>query len=272
MRLDPIDQPRVFDWSRPDANIIADLNHGLTPLPILMLTPIGLDTDGNRLAPAPRVGDGLKHLLRGQPAQPTAPSSQGSPPQGLNLPVFNDNTDLPGAGKTINPDNRWAYFVNAAVNRYKPGGTLAQAQNWSATQGLRHWEIWNEEDLNQFFSGTPADYARLLKVAYLAGKQADPQATIIFGGLAHFEKPTWLQDVLNVIAADPLSTTYHGFMDAVASHNYSWAWQTFGYLYEDRGALTRAASPTSNCGSPRPACRSAMIPPTFFAPARIAAR
>jgi hypothetical protein len=31
-----------------------------------------------------------------------------------------------------------------------------------------------------------------------------------------------------------MSTTHHGFMDVVASHNYSWAWQTFGYLYEDR--------------------------------------
>jgi hypothetical protein len=26
-------------------------------------------------------------------------------------------------------------------------------------------------------------------------------------------------------------------MDAVASHNYAWAWQTFGYLYEDRARL-----------------------------------
>jgi hypothetical protein len=233
----PITRPHVFNWDAVDANVIADLNHGLTPLPILMLTPIGLDTGGSRLAPAPRVGDGLKLLMAPPLQRPTAPSSRGSPPQGLYLPVFTDNTDLPGAGKPINPDNRWAYFVNAAVNRYKPGGDLAQAQGWGLIKGLNYWEIWNEEDLNQFFSGTPADYARLLKVAYLAGKQADSQATIVFGGLAHYEKPAWLQDVLNVIATDPLSTTYHGFMDAVASHNYAWAWQTFGYLYEDRVRL-----------------------------------
>ncbi len=118
-----------------------------------------------------------------------------------------------------------------------PAASLAQQQGWSADKGVRHWEIWNEEDLDQFFIGTPADYARLLKVAYLAARQADPQATIVFGGLAHFEKPDWLSDVLSVIATDPLSTTYHGFMDAVASHNYAWAWQTFGYLYEDRARL-----------------------------------
>ncbi len=234
----PISQPRVFDWNTEDANLIADLNHGLTVLPILMLTPIGLDTGGSRLAPAPKVGEGLLLQMQGRSAsRPAIPSSQGSPPQGLNLSVFSDGSDQPGPGKTINENNRWAYFVNAAVNRYKPGGTLAQQQGWSAGQGVRYWEIWNEEDLDQFFIGTPADYARLLKVAYFAARQADPEATIVLGGLAHFEKPNWLSDVLSVIATDPLSTTYHGFMDAVASHNYSWAWQTFGYLSEDRARL-----------------------------------
>ena len=238
IELNPVSQPRVFNWTAHDANIIADLNHGLTVLPILMLTPIGLDTGGSRAAPAPRVGDGLKLLMNPpSPDRPLTPSSQGSPPQGLDQPVFSDDTDLPGAGKTINPNNRWAYFVNAAINRYKPGGVLAQTQGWGADKGVRYWEIWNEQDLDQFFIGTPADYARLLKVAYLAGKQADPNATIVFGGLAHFEKPNWLQDTLNVIATDPMSITYHGFMDAVASHNYAWAWQTYGYLLNDRQRL-----------------------------------
>jgi len=45
--------------------------------------------------------------------------------------------------------------------------------------------------------------------------------------------------VLDVIAADPMSTTHHGFMDVVASHNYFWAWQTFSYLYTDRDRLNR---------------------------------
>jgi hypothetical protein len=155
----------------------------------------------------------------------------------LTLSVFADGTDTPGAGKAINPNNRWAYFVNAAVTRFMPGGTLAQAQGWTNGQGIRYWEIWNEEDIDQFFIGTPADYARLLKVAYLSAKQADPNAAIVLGGMAHFQRPTWLDDVLNVIATDPMSTTYHGFMDAVASHNYSWAWQTFSYLYQDRSRL-----------------------------------
>jgi hypothetical protein len=234
----PVGQPRVFDWSAQDANITADLNRGLTVLPILMLTPIGLDTGGSLLVQPPKVGDGLRRQMQDRSINlPSAPSSQSSPPQGLYLSVFSDGSDEPGPGKTINPNNRWAVFVNAAVNRYKPGGSLAQAQGWTGDKGVRHWEIWNEEDLSFFFSGTPADFARIQKVAYLAAKHTDPNAIIVFGGLAHFEKPTWLNDVLNVIATDPMSTTYNGFMDAVASHSYSWAWQTFGYLFEDRARL-----------------------------------
>ena len=235
IELNPTGQPRVFDWSKQDANIIADINHGMTDIPILMLTPSGLSTAGSSTALAPKVGDGLRLRMSGQSINSiSSVSSAASPPQGLTLSVFTDGTDTPGAGKSINPNNRWAYFVNAAVTRFMPGGVLAQARGWTNGQGIRYWEIWNEEDLNQFFIGAPTDYARLMKVAYLAAKQADPNATVVFGGMAHFQRPNWLDDVLNVIAADPVSTTYHGFMDAVASHNYSWAWQTFGYLYQDR--------------------------------------
>ena len=175
-------QPRVYNWTAADNNIIADLNHGLTVLPILMFTPAGLDTGGSRLAPVPQVGDGLRALLNEAGSQqPAAPSSVTSPPQGLYEPIFADNSDIPSPGKLINPDNRWAYFVNAAVNRYRPGGLLAQQQGWSDDRGVRYWEIWNEPDLDTFFTGTITDYARLLKVGYLAARAADPQAQIVIG-------------------------------------------------------------------------------------------
>lgn len=245
IELDPVNQPRVFDWSKQDATIVADLDHGLEVLPILMLTPIGLDTGGSRSAPMPHVGDGLRALLNESAGnRPAIPASVTSPPQGLYLSIFSDGTDEPAPSKSINPDNRWAVFVNAAVNRYKPGGTLAQALGWGNKQGVYYWEIWNEEDLDQFFSGSPADYTRILKVAYLAATQADPQAVIVMGGLAHSQKPTWLKDVLDVIATDPLSNTYHGYMDAVASHTYVWAWQAFAALYQDRSQLDAYGLPS----------------------------
>ena len=231
-------QPRVYDWAAADSNIAADVDHGLTVLPILMFTPAGLDTGGSRFAPVPQVGDGRRTLIdQAQGRQPAAPSSVTSPPQGLFEPVFADNSDVPGPGKTINPDNRWAYFVNAAVNRYKPGGTLAQQQGWTDERGVRYWEMWNEPDLDTFFTGTITDYARLLKVGYLSARAADPQAQIVLGGLVHWQKPNWFISLLNQLGTDPAAAANHYFMDKVAIHNYFWAWQTFGYLYPDRVQL-----------------------------------
>jgi hypothetical protein len=233
-----ITQPRVYDWVAADHNIVADLNHGLTVLPILMFTPAGLDTGGSRLAPVPQVGDSLRARLNAAaPKRPTAPSSVTSPPQGLYLSVFNDGTDTPGPGKSINPGNRWAYFVNTAVNRYRPGGLLAQQQGWNDDRGVRYWEIWNEPDLDTFFTGTIADYARLLKVGYLAARTADPQAQIVLGGMVHWQKSGWFSALLNLIETDPDAVENHYFMDKVGVHNYFWAWQTFGYLYPDRVQL-----------------------------------
>jgi hypothetical protein len=45
------------------------------------------------------------------------------------------------------------------------------------------WEIWNEEDNAAWWSGTPAQYVALLKASYPAIKSADPNATVLIGGL-----------------------------------------------------------------------------------------
>jgi hypothetical protein len=178
-----------------------------------------------------------------KPLEPANASSAASAPQGLYLPVFTDNSDVPGADKTINPANRWAQFVYAAVNRYRPGGVLAQQQGWTNGQGIRVWEIWNEPDLNQFFTGTYTDYARLLKVGFLAARHADPAAKVLFGGLANFEKPSWLSDTLGVIAADPDREANGWYLDAVATHWYSYAWASFYQLYRARQVLTAFGLP-----------------------------
>lgn len=231
-----------FVWNDPlhnvDLAVSADIAHGLQPLAILMNTPSFYATAGSQSAPAPRIGPQyrLKDSLLA-PQDLASISSAGSPPARLTEPVFSDGTDTPGAGKTINSSNPWARFVHEAVSRYKPGGALAQQQGWAADQGVRHWEIWNEQDYSGFWIGTPADYARLLKVAYLAARHADPQARIIFGGLANFEKPTWLEDTLAVINTYPDRDAGNWFFDSVAEHNYAWSWHTWYYLYRASQAL-----------------------------------
>lgn len=232
----PISQPGVFHWAWQDENTINDIQHGLKIDAILIGTPPDLATNGSASIRPPQVG---QTPLPGDIAalDPSSVSSTASPPQGLYLGVFSDGSDSPGPGKSINSSNRWARFVYAAVDRFRPGGTLAQQQGWTHGEGIRVWEIWNEPDLSLFFSGSVSDYARMIKVAYLAARQADPQAQIVFGGLANFQKPDWLRDTLNVIAAYPDRNDQSWFFDSVATHSYSWAWQTFYQLYRARVVL-----------------------------------
>ena len=233
----PLTQPGVFSWAWQDENTINDVSHGLTIDAILMGTPPDLATGGVALAALPRIDQSIWLQSRWNALGEASLSGVASPPRGLYLSVFSDGTDVPDPAKTINPENRWARFVYAAVDRYRPGGVLAQQQGWTSGQGIRVWEIWNEPDLGFFFNGTVSDYARMLKVAFLAARHADPSAQIVFGGLANFEKPYWLRDTLSVISTYPYSQTNGWFFDSVATHNYSWAWRTFYHLYRARALL-----------------------------------
>ncbi|MBM4091118.1 MAG: hypothetical protein FJ276_17105 [Planctomycetes bacterium] len=87
---------------------------------------------------------------------------------------------------------------------------------------IRHWEVWNEPCWEGFFSGTPEEYAELLKAAYRAIKRADPNAVVI-GGCFSSHAVEWTGRVL---AQDGLD-----FMDALSYHVY---WSP---------AVTEAAAP-----------------------------
>jgi len=220
--------PGAYAWARQDTAVIADIAHGLKLDAILLGTPGFYRTDsrGYRLATPP------------SQAQPTSPFAldevQTGTPLGLYTAVFTDGSDEPGAGKIINPENVWARFVYTAVTRYKPGGLIAQQAGWPDGVGVTHWEIWNEPDLLNFWDGTVADYARLLKVGYLAAKQADPQAQIILGGLAviydMYDIP-FLSSVLAIYDQDPTAVQHNYFHDILALHNYSYAYRSWRAVY-----------------------------------------
>ncbi|MDQ7028577.1 MAG: hypothetical protein Q9O62_01735 [Ardenticatenia bacterium] len=225
--------PNTFEWSRQDAAIRADEAQGLGVLAVLLGVPAFYSSGsgaGVATVPLPPLGGSVVRSATITPS--TADRRCGpAPPVGLFEPIFSDGTDEPGPGKAVNPDNPWAHFVAQAVERYRPGGT--------AGTNVRFWEIWNEPDLCQFWNGSVEAYARLLKVAYLVIKQDDPDATVLWGGLAHYEQPDFLPTLVNILAQDPLAEAYNGFFDAAASHQYSASW--LGYRYTKRVRETLAS-------------------------------
>ncbi|MGH2457577.1 MAG: hypothetical protein ACRDIY_01780 [Chloroflexota bacterium] len=198
--------PGQYDWSGVDPVVAGDAARGLAVDAVLLGTPGFYATSASSALKGQAV-DAPYGGLR------TLTSTATTPPQGLNEPTFADNTDLWTPGKAINPKNHWAMFVNAAVTRY---------------HGQIHdWEIWNEPDFSQFWSGSVSDYLRLLKVAYLAAHAADDSATILVGGMMYWQwanaygDQAWLKQFLTLVTADPDAPANGDYFDVIPWHWYS---------------------------------------------------
>jgi hypothetical protein len=206
--------PGQYDWSGSDLTLVSDEEFGFRSNIVLLGTP-GFHNGQLSAASALRVDDKGPAFaaMRGQPAR-RAQAASIVPPTSLRQPVFADGTDEPSTGKAINQANAWARFVAAAVARY---GSRVDA-----------WEIWNEPDFSQFWGGSVADYARLLKVAWLAARSVDPAARVLVGGMMYWEwtnragvEHAWLRAFLDELARDPVAARHGYYFEAIPWHFYS---------------------------------------------------
>jgi hypothetical protein len=116
-------------------------------------------------------------------------------------------TSVPGNGHAPPSDPAtFAAFATAAVTRY-------------STQGVKHWEVWNEPNLDNFWKNPDVgEYVTLLQAAYPAIKAADPTATVIAGALApavdgtNISPVTFTQQLYD-LGAKP-------YFDAISVHPY----------------------------------------------------
>ena len=73
------------------------------------------------------------------------------------------------------------------------------------------WEAWNEPNHPNFFSGTPADYVRLLRASYPQFKAGDPNALVVSAGTS-YQNIEWLEEMYRAGA--------RGYFDVLATHPY----------------------------------------------------
>ncbi len=54
---------------------------------------------------------------------------------------------------------------------------------------VTHWEVWNEPNIRYFWlpKQDPREYSRLLRSTYATAKKADPECTILIGGIIGFD-------------------------------------------------------------------------------------
>lgn len=137
-------------------------------------------------------------LLKHTPAWATDGPPGCSIPRGLDLPV-----DDPG--------NLWATFVRRVVGMY--------------AGRIDRWIIWNEPDIapdtyGAEWCGSVEEYYRLLKVAYLAAHQANPDVTIHLAGMTTWHDKTYLRRFLTFARQDPTGSEHGYYFDVVSLHIY----------------------------------------------------
>lgn len=193
-----------WNWG-PHDTLVNDLRSaGVSMVGILQMTPQWAATGcGVSTGPTPGGAAASDRRLPSPQmfAQAVAPSDTWgdwwtkTPPQGLYL-------------SWDHPDNQWGHYVYNVVSHY-------------SGMGVKHWEMWNEAEWDLFWCGSEADYARLLKVGYLATKSACPDCTVLFAGLHYWDDPTFFEDVLDVLNDDPDGATHNYFFDVMSVHFYS---------------------------------------------------
>jgi hypothetical protein len=141
-----------------------------------------------------REGIAVQGILIGTPDWAKEPRTRFLP-QGINLP-YND------------PQNMWARYVTDVVTRYKGK--------------VRYWEVWNEPDYPDVFWGaTVADYYQMLKVSYQTIKAVDPEAKVLLAGMAFHFNPHFLEELVQLMAADSTAAANNHYFDILAWHTYS---------------------------------------------------
>jgi polysaccharide biosynthesis protein PslG len=102
-------------------------------------------------------------------------------------------------GRTVPPDDpgQYARVATWLADRYR--GRVAA------------WEVWNEPNSSDFFTGDAAAYVRLLKAAAPGFHAGDPDARVVLGGPS-YNDTDWLEQVYAAGAA--------GSFDVLATHPY----------------------------------------------------
>jgi hypothetical protein len=98
--------------------------------------------------------------------------------------------------------DRYGDFLYAAAERYR-GRILS-------------WEIWNEPDNKDYWTGTAEEFAALARVAAEQIREADPDAVLVLGGMAYGPGP-FFRELMEEHRIDR-------YVDVIALHAYPESW------------------------------------------------
>lgn len=114
------------------------------------------------------------------------------------------------------PENSWGVFVSQVAAQY--------------AGRIDHWVIWNEPDIEataiaHTWDGTVDDFYQLQRVAYLAAKEANPEAVIHLSAFTYWSdfnagREQYMARLLDRILEDPQAAENSYYFDAATAHLY----------------------------------------------------
>jgi polysaccharide biosynthesis protein PslG len=163
------------------------------------------------------------------------------------LPIMLDTPSWAGANWNSIPSDPSGYaaFVAAVVGRYGAGGSFWSQHPTLAGYAIQSYELWNEPYYDNGNDGNydPGRYARLVKAAAIAGRQADPAAQFLLAAenQAQLVGSTWVWWIDALYQAVP---DLNNYFDGVAVHRYgtnftSLSFPTPGLAYDGYDQLRR---------------------------------
>jgi hypothetical protein len=139
----------------------------------------------------------------------------------------------------------FAQFMQAAAQRYGPGGAFWSLHPQIPYKPIRTWQIWNEMNSSDYWKPEPnvIDYANLLVYGSAGVKSVDPGADVILGGMIGEPGQAGKKTVSgwNFLRALYRNEAVANSFDGIAVHPYGASLSSVkGTLYRWREELARA--------------------------------
>jgi hypothetical protein len=139
----------------------------------------------------------------------------------------------------------FAQFMQAAVDRYGPGGTFWELHPRIPYKPIKTWQIWNEMNSSDFWKPEPnvIDYANLLVYGAAGARSVDPNANIVLGGMIGEPGQAGKKTISgwNFLRALYRNPSVDAAFDGIAVHPYGASLKSVkGTIYRWRQELARA--------------------------------
>jgi polysaccharide biosynthesis protein PslG len=141
----------------------------------------------------------------------------------FNPPPFHSSSPTPSTpGPPTYPPKDYtamASFATVLVQRYGSKGSFWKEQPADARKPIRSWQVWNEPNLPAYWGKTPkaVEYTGLLREVGAAIKKADPDATVVTGGIPNSKLGIPFTEYVKAMFRAGAKGTF----DALAIHPYS---------------------------------------------------